>query len=206
MENKVDKLIGVVIGLCFIACGVLFVVKEYFALPFGSILCSMIGFVCIVYYFGRKKFWSLAIGMYLFYWGIIVGFFSERAFFGNLIAAMFFLAPGFSLDILYIENRKRYQIMIGSILTFVGIGIAIKPFINIEPVEVMPLAIGFAFIADYVFSFDYGNRLGLYFGILMSIYAFKNAIPIGSSLNIMSAVILICVGIYVIFKTFKYER
>ena len=67
--------------------------------------------------------------------------------------------------------------MIGSILTCVGLGIVLRPILNIEPVEIMPLVIGIAFVIDYVFSFDYGNRWGLYFGVLMCIYAFKNAIP-----------------------------
>ena len=63
--------------------------------------------------------------------------------------------------------------MIGSILTCIGVGIVLKPILNIEPVEIMPLVIGLAFVIDYVFSFDYGNRWGLYFGVLMCIYALK---------------------------------
>lgn len=108
MDNKLDKLMGIVIGLCLIACGLLFVIRDYFTLPFGSIICMMIGFVCVVYYFDRKRVWALAVGMYLFYWGAISGFYINNAYFGNLVAAMFFLAPGLSLDVLYIENRKRY--------------------------------------------------------------------------------------------------
>ena len=88
--------------------------------------------------------------------------------------------------------------MIGSILTCIGVGIVLKPIINIEPVEIMPLVIGLAFVIDYVFSFDYGNRWGL-----MCIYAFKNAIPMDSTVNIISAVVLIGVGISVIFKALK---
>ena len=96
--------------------------------------------------------------------------------------------------------------MIGSILTCVGLGIVLRPILNIEPVEIMPLVIGIAFVIDYVFSFDYGNRLGLYFGVLMCIYAFKNAIPMDSTVNLISAVVLIGVGISVIFKALKNER
>ena len=184
MDNKLDKLMGIVIGLCLIACGLLFVIRDYFTLPFGSIICMMIGFVCVVYYFDRKRVWALAVGMYLFYWGAISGFYINNAYFGNLVVAMFFLAPGLSLDVLYIENRKRYQLMIGSILTCVGLGIVLRPILNIEPVEIMPLVIGIAFVIDYVFSFDYGNRWGLYFGVLMCIYAFKNAIHKGNAMNI----------------------
>lgn len=55
MDNKLDKLMGIVIGLCLIACGLLFVIRDYFTLPFGSIICMMIGFVCVVYYFDRKR-------------------------------------------------------------------------------------------------------------------------------------------------------
>lgn len=47
--------------------------------------------------------------------------------------------------------------MMGSILTCVGLGIVLRPILNIEPVEIMPLVIGIAFVIDYVFSFDYGN-------------------------------------------------
>lgn len=50
----------------------------------------MIGFVCIVYYFDRKRVWALEVGMYLFYWGAISGFYINNAYFGNLVAAMFF--------------------------------------------------------------------------------------------------------------------
>ena len=206
MDNKLDKLMGIVIGLCLIACGLLFVIRDYFTLPFGSMVCMMIGFVCVVYYFDRKRVWALAVGMYLFYWGAISGFYINNAYFGNLVAAMFFLAPGLSLDVLYIENRKRYQLMMGSILTCVGLGIVLRPILNIEPVEIMPLVIGIAFVIDYVFSFDYGNRWGLYFGVLMCIYAFKNAIPMDSTVNLISAVVLIGVGISVIFKALKNER
>ena len=41
--------------------------------------------------------------------------------------------------------------MIGSILTCVGLGIVLRPILNIEPVEIMPLVIGIAFVIDYVF-------------------------------------------------------
>ena len=54
MDNKLDKLMGIVIGLCLIACGLLFVIRDYFTLPFGSIICMMIGFVCVVYYLTGK--------------------------------------------------------------------------------------------------------------------------------------------------------
>ena len=47
MDNKLDKLMGIIIGLCLIACGLLFVIRDYFTLPFGAIICMMIGFVCI---------------------------------------------------------------------------------------------------------------------------------------------------------------
>ena len=96
--------------------------------------------------------------------------------------------------------------MMGSILTCVGLGIVLRPILNIEPVEIMPLVIGIAFVIDYVFSFDYGNRWGLYFGVSMCIYAFKNAIPMDSTVNLISAVVLIGVGISVIFKALKNER
>lgn len=68
------------------------------------------------------------------------------------------------------------------------------------------MVIGIAFVIDYVFSFDYGNRWGLYFGVLMCIYALKNAIPMDSTVNLISAVVLIGVGISVIFKALKNER
>lgn len=36
MDNKLDKLMGIIIGLCLIACGLLFVIRDYFTLPFGG--------------------------------------------------------------------------------------------------------------------------------------------------------------------------
>lgn len=48
--------------------------------------------------------------------------------------------------------------------------------------------------------------MGIVFGVLMCIYAFKNAIPMDSTVNLISAVVLIGVGISVIFKALKNER
>lgn len=58
----------------------------------------------------------------------------------------------------------------------------------------------------FLLIMEIGNRWGLYFGVLMCIYAFKNAIPMDSTVNLISAVVLIGVGISVIFKALKNER
>lgn len=205
MENKTGKLVGVIIGLCLIICGVLFILRDYFTLPLGSIVCMMMGFICVVYYFDRRKVWALAAGMYLLYWGIISCFFSE-IYFKNLAAAMFFLAPGLTFDVLYIDNRKRYQLMLGSILTCLGIGAIIEPFFYGGSVAVMPLSIGVAFIVDYIFSGDYTNRWGMYFGVIMCLYALQKVIPVESAINIIAAAALIVAGAVIIFRTLKGER
>lgn len=158
MSSKRNQIL---IGVILLLVGIISLRQDVFDINLGGVLSFILLFVCgfafLLLYRTKRKNWSLIVGSYLVYIGILtfkIGDFSLSSF---LFPSIFFIVPAFIFLVLYYDKNKRGLLLPGMIFLWFGIFIILAGFDFFKPVLgiFFFICMGTAFLASSIIGKEF---------------------------------------------------
>ncbi|MCL2462244.1 MAG: hypothetical protein FWF44_06215 [Defluviitaleaceae bacterium] len=125
--NKSNLLL---LGIILVLIAAFSALQHFFSVNFMKMALLAGGVALLMLYQGKRKMWSLVLGMYLLYWGLIAvlqGVLPDHVF-TTLTGAMFFIVPGLIFFLRYLKKNGGGMIYPASFLLWFGVFIILTQF------------------------------------------------------------------------------
>jgi hypothetical protein len=206
----------VLLGIIILLLGVFSLAQSFLNINYGAISLMVIGFALIMLYKTKRKSWSLIVGVYLVYFGIIsfLNMFGLESVTSILTGSVFFLVPGTIFMILFFDKGKEGLLIPASLLLWFGVYVFIGSFDfnNLAFPGLFFACMSMAFFTIYFLGKNIKRKWAFYLGfILLGIGAFRimgflsNTAFVGSVGRFLPA-LLIILGLIIIFKKTKKQQ
>jgi len=165
--RKNQLLLGVIIMLI----GLIALFRPTVSFSFGAVMFSVCGLAFLLLYHTKRKSWSLVLGGYLTYIGLM-GFLQPHIKLNetlNIVGTMFFIVPALIFLILYYDKDKRGLLLPAMLMLCFGVFLFAKElalFAGSGGLLFM-LCMGAAFVLTYLLGRGYSRRFVLVFGCIM---------------------------------------
>lgn len=202
----------VLLGIILLLAGILTLFQNIFNINYGNLGMLICGLALMLLYFTKRTTWSLILGTYFSYAGLlsieILGF-SLR---GIASAGMFFIVPGIIFLVLFYHKNRRGLLIPGCVLLWFGIFTVIKHILPMSSGTLLLICIGIAFLMAYNLEKGFIGKWALYLGtglLVMGVFKmFK--IPFVSRLigviPYVGSAALIIISICIIFLALRKKQ
>ncbi len=205
MNSKSNKLL---LGIVFFIIGFQLLFKDKIGFDYKTIILIISGCSMLLLYHTKRKMWSLFLGIFLTFLGIIKILPSE-IFGKGFMCAMFFLIPGIIFMIVFHEKNKRGFLIPASTCIWIGIFfMLVGSHIITKSGALFFACIGLSLITDYVIGKEFIGKWAVLFGMIfvgLSIFSFFGASPFiifNTVFPKLIAGILILISLFFIITSF----
>lgn len=189
--------------------GVLSFVQVNIGISFLSLTLLGAGAAFLLLYNSKKKGWSLVLGMYLVYIGLMSasgGVLPEYARRTAMIA-MFFIIPGLLFLTQYVKKRRARLLYPASFLIWAGVYSVFSsfPFVGSMIPSLFFACLGGSFITIYFLSEYALGKANFYAGVIFIAIAVLQIINL-TAVRTAGLVLIIAVGVAAIFYAVRKKR
>jgi len=168
MGSRINQLL---LGVIMLLIGLFALFRPTVIFSFGAVMFTICGLAFVLLYHTKRKSWSLVLGGYLLYFGMM-GFVQpyiriDEAI--NFIGTMFFIVPSVIFLILYYDKDKRGLLLPSMLMMWFGIFLFTKDLaVFIAHGGLLFITcFGFAFMLTYLLGRGCVRRGVLFFGLAL---------------------------------------
>ena len=163
-SGKNRLLLGVIIMLI----GLFALFRPSVAFSPSAMMFTVCGCAFLLLYYTKRKSWSLVLGGYLTYIGIM-GFVQPHIPLNeaiDIVGTMFFIVPSIIFLVLYYDKNKRGLLMPAMLMLCFGVFLFSKDLLIFKGHGglLFTLCMGAAFVLTYLLGRGYSRRFTLFFG------------------------------------------
>jgi len=111
------------LGIIMLLIGLFALFRPTVSFSFSAVMFTVCGFAFVLLYHTKRKSWSLVLGGYLLYFGVM-GFVQPLFRIGetiNFVSTMFFIVPSVIFLILYYDKNKRGLLLPAMLMLWFGV-------------------------------------------------------------------------------------
>jgi len=156
------------LGIIILLIGLLALFRPTFSFSVSAMMFTICGLAFLLLYRTKRKSWSLVLGGYLAYIGIM-GFVQPYVRFNeaiNIIGTLFFIVPSILFLVLYYDKDKRGLLMPSMLMLCFGVFLFTKDLdiFRAHGMLLFLLCMGAAFVLTFLLGRGYSRRFTLFFG------------------------------------------
>ena len=164
------------LGIIILLIGLFALFRPTFSFSLSAIMFTLCGLAFLLLYRTKRKSWSLVLGGYLTYIGIM-NFLQPYVQFNqalNIVGTLFFIVPSILFLVLYYDKGKRGLLMPAMLMLCFGVFLFTKDLAIFKAHSVMLffLCMGMSFVLTFLLGRGYTQRFVLLIGLGLMAFGF----------------------------------
>jgi len=212
MDQKRNQIL---LGVIILILGIMSLWQDFFALSYlravPFILFAASGFSLLLLYRTKRKGWSLCLGCYLVYIGLMTVRLGDFSLSRYLLPAMFFIVPGFIFLVLCFDKNRHGLLIPGFVMFWFGVFLIATRFRFLQTASgaIFLMCMGSAFACARVFGKPPAGKWAAVLGALLLLFSLQQFFNLPfferilSFIPLLGSLIIIAAAVVIIMRAMK---